>query len=210
VRHTLILAALLGCGKAAPAQAPELAEYLYATSGSADVTRVVAGWRLTREEWQRVVTEPYRPLWDDYVAAFDTAEPVLAAQLAARHPILARAHFANDPLMTHDQAITRWALPTLAPARIAERAGRRPEPLDAVFVAVGGKWRAIVGVGAIVRRRVASLDPACARVIDAIDVAGGRCTEAAWGIADAALREDRARFAHACGLATSLCGKPAP
>jgi hypothetical protein len=62
----------------------------------------------------------------------------------------------------------------------------------------------------IIQHRVALEDPACAEAIARIEPAGGRCIEAAWAVADAALREDRARFAHACGLAVNLCGKPPP
>lgn len=203
-RAALILAA---CSKPAPHAAPELAQYLNDLSGT-DARATIATWKLTRAEWDRVTVEPYRGLYEEYARAFDADK--LAAQLARKHSVLARAHFAGDTTATHGQAMTRWALPTLAPSRVAELAGRPPEPIDAVFVDVGGRWKAIVGIDAIVRRHVAALDPACAEALTRIDPAGGRCIETAWAVADAALREDRARFTHACGLAANLCGKPAP
>lgn len=207
VRH-LVAIALVACSKPA-APAPELAQYLYELTGT-DASRAVAGWQLSREEWNATVVEPYRGIYDDYARAFAAARGPLVAQLAHEHSTLTRAHFAGDMTSTHGQAMTRWALPTLAPSRVAELAGRPPEPIDAVFVDIGGRWKAIVGIDRIVRARVAALDAACADAIDRITPAGGRCIETAWAVADAALREDRARFAHACGLAANLCGKPAP
>lgn len=208
----LLLCLLLACSREAPRAAPELGAYLYDLSGAPDTERTaaVAGWTLSRAEWDRVVIPHYRPLYDDYLRELSVARPVLVAQLAAKHPIATRAHFAGDPTMTRSQAITRWALPTLAPARLADLAGRPPAPLEAVFVDVGGRWRVLVGIGAIVRRRVAALDDACARTLDHLEPGGGRCIEAAWAAADAALHADRARFAHACGLAANLCGKRSP
>ncbi|MBA3820261.1 MAG: hypothetical protein H0X17_15320, partial [Deltaproteobacteria bacterium] len=96
------------------------------------------------------------------------------------------------------------------PARIAELAGRPPVPIDAVFVAVDGRWHAVVGIAALLRTRIAALDPACAPILDHIDPAGGRCIEAAWAVSDAVLREHAAAFVHACRLATNLCAKPSP
>nr|MDQ3366722.1 hypothetical protein [Myxococcota bacterium] len=92
----------------------------------------------------------------------------------------------------------------------AELAGRPPVSIDAVFVAVAGRWRAIVGIGAIVRARIAARDPACAATLDVVDPAGGRCIEAAWAVSDAVLRDRSAAFVHACQLATNLCAKPSP
>lgn len=208
VRHVgraLALILLLGCTRSSE-PAPELADYLYKQSGNPSID----SWRLSHDEWNRTVVEPYRALYGEYVRAFDLARPTLLAQLANKHPIVTRAHVAGDPVATREQAITRWALPTLAATRVAELAGAPAVAIDAVFVDAGGQWRAIVGVGAIVRARVAAVDPTCATALDAIEPAGGRCIEATWAVADAALREDRPRFAHACGLAANLCGKPAP
>ena len=211
VRHVaraqIVCALLVACGESKPAVAPDLADYLYKLSGTDEAARAsaVASWTLSRDEWEHTVVEPYRPLYDDYVAAFGATRSTFVTQLAQSRSIVARAHFAGDPAATHSQAITRWALPTLAPTRIAELGGRPPVAIDAVFVDVGGKWRAIVGLGAIVRRRVAAIDEACATALDRIEPAGGTCIEAAWAVADAALRGDRARFAHVCTIALSAC-----
>ena len=212
MRFAAIVIAVAGCRDAEPRVAPELGDYLFKLSGRDEPTRATAvgAWRMSGDEWDRVVVEPYRAVYDDYVKEFEAARPTFVTQLAQPHSIVTRAHFAADPTATRSQAITRWALPTLAAARLAELAGRPPAPIDAVFVDVGGQWRAIVGLGAIVRRRVAALDVACATAIDNIEPGGGRCIEAAWAVAHAALREDRPRFAHACGLAANLCGKPSP
>jgi hypothetical protein len=210
-REAVVIALVASCGspKERAVTPPDVADYLYKLSGTDEPARAaaIATWQLTRAEWQRVVVDPYRALYDDYAREFAAAAPRFVEQLAKSHSIVARAHFAGDPIATRDQAFTRWALPTLAPTKLAELAGRPPTPIDAVFADVDGSWRAIVGLGAIVRRRVAALDERCATALDHIDPAGGPCIEAAWGVADAALREDRGRFAHACGLATNLCGK---
>jgi hypothetical protein len=202
--RALAVALLVACGggRADDDKAPELAEYLYARSGDPSV---VDEWRLTRAEWERVVVPPYAKLYDHYVRAFAGAAPTLRAQLANKHPIVTRAHVAGDPVSTRDQAITRWALPTLAPTRVAELAGKPATAIDAVFVEVGGRWKAIVGLAPIVRAQIFELDPTCAPAIDQLDPAGGRCIEAAWAVADAALREDRLRLSHLCGLARDLC-----
>lgn len=209
--------ALIACSREParpPNVAPELAVYLNDLSGRDEPARAaaVATWTLSRDEWNRIVVEPYRAVYDDYLRELDAARPALVAQLAHKHAMQTRAHFAGDPLMTRSQAITRWALPTLAPARIAELAGRPPappNPIDAVFVDVGGQWRAIVGLDVIVKRRAAD----CASVFDRFDPKGGTCIEAAWGVAEAALRIDhdpsgpsaRTRFTHACSIATNAC-----
>ncbi|MDQ3338479.1 MAG: hypothetical protein M4D80_25205 [Myxococcota bacterium] len=211
--RALAVALLVACGGGrADDKAPELATYLNDLTGRAEAERraAVDDWLLSNDEWDRTVALPYRSLYEDYRHELGKARDALVAQLERKHPIVTRAHFAGDTAATHSQSITRWALPTLAPARLAELAGRPATAIDAVFVDVRGKWKAIVGVGPIVRRRVAGLDHTCAAVIDHITPAGGRCIEAAWAVADAALREDRPRFAHACGLARDLCGKPAP
>ena len=205
--RALAVALIVGCGGRAEHEAPELAEYLYARSGDPSV---VEEWRLTRAEWDRVVVQPYGKLYDHYVHAFAGAAKTLRAQFATKHPIVTRAHVAGDPVATRDQAITRWALPTLAPTRVAELAGNPATAIDAVFVEVGGHWKAIVGLAPIVRAQIFALDPTCAPAIDQLDPKGGPCIEAAWAVADAALREDRLRLSHLCGLARDLCGKPAP
>jgi len=197
-------------GERAPVKPRELADELYALAGTPEDARLraVRGWKLDRRAWDAVIVEPYRALYPDYAAAFDAAVPVLVTQLAVKRPILARAHFAGDPKLTRAQAITRWALPTLAPARVAELGGTPPVALDVVFVDAGGGWRAIVGLDAIVHARIAAVDPACADLLTLIDPRGGRCIEAAWAVADAALRREAASLTRTCTLAASLCGKP--
>lgn len=198
-------ALILACSRtpAAPKTAPELAAHLNALSGTDEPTRAaaVATWTLSRDEWNRVVVEPYRAVYDEYVRELDAMRPALVTLLAEKRPVQTRAHFAGDPLMSRDQAITRWALPTLAPARIAELAGNPPVAIDAVFVDTGGQWRAIVGLERIVKRHAAD----CAAVFDRIEPKGGTCIEAAWGVADAALRDQRPRFMRACSIATNAC-----
>jgi hypothetical protein len=198
------LALIAACAaKPAPKKAPELADFLLALSGSDEPKRAaaIAKWTLSRDEWNRIVVEPYKIVYDDYVRELDAMRPALVKLLAEKHPVETRAHFAGDPLMSRGQAITRWALPTLAPARIAELSGRPTTAIDAVFVDVGGQWRAIVGMDKIIKQRAAD----CASVFDRIDPKGGTCIEAAWSVADAALRDQRPRFMHACSIATNAC-----
>ncbi len=205
--RALAVALLVACGGRAEEKAPELAEYLHARSGDPSV---VDEWRMTRAEWERTVVAPYGKLYDHYVRSFAGSAPTLRAQMGTKHPIITRAHVAGDPVATRDQAIARWALPTLAPSRAAQLAGDPAVNLDAVFIEVNGRWKAIVGLAAIVRTHIEVLDTSCAVVIDQLEPRGGRCIEAAWAVADAALREDRLRLSHLCGLARDLCGKPAP
>ncbi|MBA3393758.1 MAG: hypothetical protein H0T89_14010 [Deltaproteobacteria bacterium] len=210
----VLLAGVLGCGREPAPAAPPLAGYLEGLAGASleTRTRAVQTWKLDRASWDAIVIAPYRPLHPEYERHFDMAVPILVERLATRQPIATRAHFAGDPRGTRGQAITRWALPTLAKAEVAELAGPPPVPLDAVFVAVSSQgarsWRALVGLDAIVRDEIAGLAPACGRVLDAIEPAGGRCIEAAWAVADAALQSDLPRFAQACRLAGGLCAAP--
>jgi hypothetical protein len=205
--RALAVALLLVACSERTKQAPELAAYLYARTGDPSV---VDEWRLTRDEWARVVVAPYDKLYDDYVQRFAQHAPGLRTQLAHKHPIVTRAHVAGDPVATRDQAVTRWALPTLAPTRVAELAGKPARPIDAVFVEIDGRWRAIVGLSAIVYAHVWEHRGPCAHAIEQIAPAGGRCIELAWTIADAALREDLLRLEHVCSLAKDVCGKPRP
>jgi hypothetical protein len=200
---------LAACGRTEPSvapESPELATYLHDLTGQDEAARrtAVEGWQLSPDEWDVTVTEPYREVYKEYRHELAKARDTLVTQLERKHPIVTRAHFAGDTAATHSQTITRWAMPTLAPARLAELAGRPATAIDVVFVDVRGKWKAIVGIGPIVRRRIEALDRTCAANLDRITPAG-QCIEAAWAVADAALREDRARFTHACSLATSLC-----
>ena len=92
------------------------------------------------------------------------------------------------------------------PSLVAEAGG---VPIDAVLVPEGERWRALVGLDAVVRARVAALDPRCAARL-ALAGPTARCTEVGAAIADAALRTDRDRLAHVCRLAETLCGKGSP
>ena len=145
-------------------------------------------------------------MYADYAREFDAAAPALAAQLARPGALTTRPHFAGDPQLTFDQAIARWALPTLFPSQVADKGG---QPIDAVFVRDGGRWRALVGIGRVVRARAAALDGDCASLFD-LATRSKTCGDSRWPIAEAALRTDRERFVRACALARSVCGKPTP
>lgn len=179
-----------------------LAEYLGTIAGTDEATRTleIATWQLDRDTWERTVVATYAGVHADYLHAFQTAAPALNAVLAHRGTITTRPHFAGDPKLTLGQAHTRWALPVQYPSEIAELDGT---PLDAVFVRDGDRWRAISGLDLVIRAKAAAIDPACAARLDV--ATSGQCIEVGWVIADAALRADTARFAHACSLASNLC-----
>jgi len=168
--------------------------------------REVSGWQLDAALWDRTVIALYRPLHADYQRAFAAELPALVARLAGPGPVAARRHYAGDPRLTRSQARDRWAVPPLFPSLVAEAGGA---PIEAVFVPDGGRWRALVGLDAVVRARVATLDPGCAAQLT---LAGptGRCTDVGAAIATAALRTDRDQLAHVCRLAETLCGKGSP
>jgi hypothetical protein len=189
--------ALAACHDAPKAPA-SLADDL-GTATAADVS----SWRFTQAEWDALVVEPYKgpAIYADYGRAFDTQVGELAAQLAAPGPVATRAHYAGDPRLTLGQSEARWALPVQFASQVATKGGRA---IDAVFVRVGDHWRALTGIDRLVRDRVAAIDPACAQLLAKAGPTG-RCTDVAWVIADAGLRGDRPRFAHACQLATNLC-----
>lgn len=203
--------AALGACRAPPPPpgSPEaLAAYLETVAGAGEATRrrELAGWRLDPPLWDATVVEPYRPLHADYARAFAAELPALVDQLAHPAQVTARRHYGGDPRLSLAQARERWALPTLFPSLVAEAGGA---PIDAVFVADGGRWRALIGLDAAVRARVFALDPACAASLAAAGPAG-RCTDVGAAIAEAALRTDRDRLAHVCRLAETLCGKGSP
>ncbi len=165
----------------------------------------VAELKLARDEWRTVVVDPYRDAYDDYVRAFDAAAPAIAAQLEAsmakkKSMIITRQHYAGDPELTRGQARTRWALPVQAPADVVDLDGA---PIDAVFVRVGDRYRAIVGVDQIAIDRARGIDESCAGFLETLG--SKTCQEVGWEIADAALRADRNRFVHACSLAAVHC-----
>lgn len=187
---------------AAPTVRTTLAEYLGTIAGADEATRTleVATWQLDRATWERTVVATYAGVHAEYTRAFQAAAPALVAKLAPRGTIATRPHFAGDPKLTRGQAHTRWALPVQYPSEIAELDG---VPIDAVFVRDGDRWRAIAGLDTVIRAKAAAADPACAARLDV--ATSGRCIEVGWVIAEAAIRGDTARFAHACTLASNLC-----
>jgi hypothetical protein len=200
MRFALVaLLAIAACHREAPAK---LDAYLGALAGADEATRrdAVRSWRIDEAAWQRLTTDPYRAAHADYARQFALAAPALVARLAHAGAISTRPHFAGDPRLTVGQARARWAQPVQAPSEIAELDGA---PIDAVFVRDGDRWRVIVGIDAIVRERAAALDPTCAALFDALTP--GTCADAAWVVAEAALRSDRPRFTRACAQATHLC-----
>ena len=211
-RALLALLALAACHDVPPLPAPgspdDLAVYLRTVVGGDELTRKreVGSWIVDEATWDKDIVEPYRALHADYVRTFDAGAAALVTRLAAPAEVTARRHFAGDPRLTRAQGRLRWAVPVQYPSAVAELAG---QPLDTVFLYAGGHWRALVGLDDLMVARVRALDPACA---DRMQQAGpkNRCTEVSWNVADAALRADAPRFAHACQLAATLCGNPAP
>ncbi len=202
-----------GCHEPPPPPPPagtpaELAAYLRTVAGADEATRAreVASWIVGETTWSRDIVEPYTALHGEYVRAFDAQMPAMIARLAPLGEITARRHFAGDLRLTPAQARMRWAVPVQFPSAVAELGGT---PIDAVFLHDGAHWRALLGLDSIMLAHVAALDPACAKRV-ALAGPPGRCTEVSWLVADAALRAQPARFAHACTLATTLCGNPAP
>jgi hypothetical protein len=197
----LAVLAIAACHRSAPEPAT-LEGYLGTLAGADEAARAraVASWKLDRAAWERLTTDPYRAAYADYARAFDAAAPALVAQLAHGGTIAARPHFAGDPRLTRGQARARWAQPVQAPSQIADLDGA---PIDAVFVRDGEHWAAIVGVDTIILDSVRALDPRCATLLET--VVAGPCGDAAWVVAEGALRVDRSRFDHACALAASAC-----
>jgi hypothetical protein len=185
--RALALIGLAACSGSHPAQSPEdrLASYL-THAGSAEI----ATWKLGRDDFRQIVVEPFRGLYDDYAAQFDAHPPVLG-------PIEVRKHFASDPALSSSQVRLRWTLPAMYPAYTA---------LGTVFVDDHGHWRALAGLDEALLARIRALDPACA---DRLLLVGppGACTDVGWVVADAGLRGDQPRFAHACLLAATACAK---
>ena len=189
------------CHRAEPPSAT-LAELLTSvtTVDAATRERIVHAWKLDRETWQRVTTDPYRDLYADYARAFDAAEPILVTRVSHPGTIAVRPHFAGDPKLTLGQARARWAEPVQAPSEIAEIDGA---PIDAVFVHEGTRWHVIVGIDAILRTHASAFDRGCAALLER--TTSKLCDDALWVVAEAALRGDRARFDHGCALAANAC-----
>jgi hypothetical protein len=186
----------------------DLAIYLRTVAGAdtATRTREVSSWIVDETTWSRDLVEPYRALHAEYVRAFDAQIPAMVTRLAPLAAITARRHFAGDQRLTSAQVRMRWAFPVQFPSAVAELGGA---PIDTVFLFDGAHWRALLGLDQILLAHIAALDPKCARVVALVGPLG-RCSEVGWLAADAALRAQPERFAHACQLATTLCGTPAP
>jgi hypothetical protein len=191
----------------APGSAEELASYLRSVVGADEGTRLreVASWRVPEDTWQRVIVEPFRRLGGDYAGRFEAASQSFVPRLAAPAGVTVRRHYAGDSRLTRSQARLRWTVPVQYPSMVAEVGGT---PLDIVFI-YDGHWRALIGLDDVLLARIRDLDPACGDLLAHAGPAG-RCTEVAWGVADAGLRGDRAGFAHACQLASTLCGNRSP
>ena len=112
-----------------------------------------------------------------------------------------RKHLAGDPALTPSQGRLRWVVPVLYPSMVADLDGK---PIDTVFVRDGSHWRALAGLDDEVLARARALDITCG---DRLATAGPPtpCTQIAWVVADAAMRGQAERFAHACKLATASC-----
>jgi hypothetical protein len=209
--------AVAACSPSAPPAPPlrpgspeALVAYLQGVVGADAATRQreAAGWLLDPARWDATLVPVYRPLYAEYRRAFAAELPALVDRLARPGPVTARRHFAGDPRLTPAEARNRWALPVLFPSLVAEAGGA---PIDAVFVADGTAWRALVGLDQVVLGRVAALDPGCAAHL-ALAGPPGHCTDVGAEIAAAALRTAPAddRLAHVCRLAETLCGKGSP
>jgi len=205
-----ILVAVAACHRASPpAGTPEhLAAYLSTVAGADPQTRdhEVASWILDDATWRATVVPSYGKLWAGYSQNYGAASAPIFNQLKTRGTITARRHYAGDPRLTPAEARLRWALPVQYPSMVADLNGA---PIDAVFVYDGARWRALLGVDALVLDEIRSRDPACAELV-ARAGADNECTAAAWAITDSALRDDTAGFTHGCALATTLCANRSP
>ncbi len=159
-----------------------------------DPAAAVAAWRLSRTTWDRVVVAPFRELYDAYVAAYPATQ--LAASLAHHAtPFVARPHFAGDPKLTLDEAVTRWIVPTLFPSQVVDG-------LDAVFVEEDHRFYALAGIAEVIAQQL----PLPCRPLLARVGPPGRCGDAMWQHVVDTLRHDRDAAEHSCRLATALCG----
>jgi hypothetical protein len=168
----------------------------------------VATWKLDEATFKATVQPQYASLYPDYAAHFADAVGPLATALGANNAkdsgdLLAKRHYADDPILTPSQFRIRWALPTEYPTAIATRGN---QPIDAVFAPMpDNKWGVLANLDGLARARVRALAPACDAYLDR---AGrlGRCGETGWAIVDAAVRGDTGKLGHACDLAASACG----
>lgn len=154
--------------------------------------------KLDRATWDRVIVPEFRPLYDDYAAAFAVA-PWSGA-------IATRKHFAGDPELTLGQARARWLVPVLFPSEVATAGAT---PIDAVFFRDGERWFALAGIDRVIRGRVDRIDPACGAAID-VPGASKLCRDVSFVVAQTVLLSDPTRFHRACALAANACAKPSP
>jgi hypothetical protein len=186
---------LLAIGCAHPPR--DLPGQLARDAEASDRRAAVAGWQLSRATWERVVVPPFRNLYDAYVAEYPAHVGELAAHLAP--PFRPRPHFAGDPKLTLDEAVTRWIVPTLFPSQVVDG-------LDAVFVRDDDRFYALVGMSRVIERK---LDLTCRPLLARVGPPG-RCGDAVWQFVVDSLRGDTAAAAHTCSLATALCGTRSP
>lgn len=186
------LVLVVGCAKP-----HDLADQLGHDARASDRLGAIAAWQLPRTTWDRVVVPPFRGLYDDYVAELPAHVHELALHLAP--PFAIRAHFAGDPKLTLDEAVTRWIVPTMFPSQVVDG-------LDAVFVQEDDRFYALVGMAKVIERK---LDPACRALLARVGPPG-RCGDAMWQFVVESLRGNRGAAEHACSLATALCGTRSP
>ena len=105
-----------------------------------------------------------------------------------------RRHYAGDPKLTLDEAVTRWILPTLYASEVVDGT-------DAVFIEGG---YAITGMANVLRAHVP-----CPELIAHVGPKSS-CGDATWQHVVDALRGDRAAADHSCRLARALCGIASP
>lgn len=190
MRAFAVLAVVAGCGRTAPAptETEQLASYLHriASLEPAARTKEIESWKLDRARFDRIVVVPFRAAYDGYSSHFAQHVGELATTIPAQPTV--RRHFAGDPALSPSQGRLRWVLPVMYPSLVATG-------VDTVFVHVDGNWYALAGLDDAVLDRARALDSACGQRL------AGPVTDIGWEIADAALRDDRDRFAHACKLA---------
>ncbi len=189
-----LLPLLVACS----AQPHDLASQL--ASDAREPLAAVSAWKLSRPTWDRVVVVPFRELYDDYTAALDAHAAPLAAQLRSLvPPIAARPHFAGDPKLTLDEAVTRWIVPTMFPSQVVDG-------LDAVFVEEDHRFYAFAGIAGVIAKQLA---PPCRALLARVGPPG-RCGDAMWQHVVDSLKRNRDAADHSCRLAQALCGTGSP
>jgi hypothetical protein len=160
----------------------------------------VAAWRLSRSTWDRVVVVPFRELYDAYAAEYPAHLGRNAEGLThLARPIAPRPHFAGDPKLTLDEAVTRWIVPTMFPSQVVDG-------LDAVFVEEDHRFYAFTGIAEVIAKQ---LPPPCRPLLARVGPPG-RCGDAMWQHVVDTLRRNPAAAEHSCRLAQALCGTGSP